>query len=272
MSVNITLIGGLGNQLFQSACAYAYAKRFNRNLHLSLNSNHGNYFDTILIGLKSYYTTKFHHSDHIHRESGPLKYDQIPDIPGRLNLSGYFQSVKYFLDYKDEVKKLFHQELPEELKVNYHHLLKDVMRGNVVVLHVRRTDYLVHDKVHGPLNPSYYQRAIECMERKLTDESGISLIKIVPFYLLISDDIEFLEELQEKIPVLNQRSQILREHDVNTFLLMQSFKYFIIANSTFSWWGAYLADSQIVIAPKKWFGPDGPKETDDIYLDSWIKM
>jgi len=65
---------------------------------------------------------------------------------------------------------------------------------------------------------------------------------------------------------------ILEENDINTFALLQQFHYFIMSNSTFIWWCAYLANTKKVIVPAKWFGPAGPYPYDDIYEDEWIRM
>ncbi len=297
MSVAITLVGGLGNQLFQIACAYAYSLRYNKKLELTLKSSRGSYFDTILQACKVYYIKK-HTSDMYQYKEPSFRYNLIPKYDN-VRLCGHFQSEKYFIDYKSEIIKLFKQELPLHLKDKYTDLLN---RTNVVVLHARRTDYLIHAKVHIPLTLDYYSLAINKMEELLkqdvVDQSktkcdlggDMGNLGSPSLYLLISDDNQYLNYLINEIPVLKERSLILSESDVDTFLLAQSFQHFIIANSTFSWWIAYLAQTpkSHVIAPKTWFGPNGPSRglsrhsvkghtntntnTKDLYLDSWIKL
>jgi hypothetical protein len=62
------------------------------------------------------------------------------------------------------------------------------------------------------------------------------------------------------------------EDDVHTLVLLMHFKYFIIANSTFSWWAAWLSQAERVYAPAHWFGPKGPQQYEDIYDPSWIRI
>jgi len=279
MSVSITLIGGIGNQLFQVACAYAYSKRWNKRLNLGLNSNRGDYFDNILSSFKQYRKDYKIGRKERHNEKEPLLYTEIPEQEN-IVLIGYFQSEKYFIDYKDEIKSLLRFELPNQIQNKYSDLLQ---HNNLVLVHARRTDYITHKDIHGPLSISYYKHGIELMEKSISElndpcqnvHSNQVLNNpgnVQGYYVLISDDIDYLKYLQNEINVLKDHSVIFHESDINTFIFMQRLHYFIIANSTFSWWGAYLADSKIVIAPAIWFGHSGPKHTDDIYLPNWIRL
>ena len=172
-------------------------------------------------------------------------------------LSGYFQSEKYFRKYKEDIKNLIKTESTDEFKAKYNF---DI--NSTVIIHARRTDYIEHANFHGPLKINYYINSIKLMKEKLNKD------KLT--FLLISDDNNFLKYLQENISDL-RGSIIINDNDINTFQLMYQMKYFIIANSSFSWWGAWLAPHEIVIAPKNWFGEMGPKDTEDIYLDSWLR-
>ena len=118
--------------------------------------------------------------------------------------------------------------------------------------------------IHNPLSVEYYINAT----------NYISNIIENPIYVLISDDIQFWKDNITSIPQfsINNTIFIENESDINTLCLMQQFYHFIIANSTFSWWGTWLAAHKNVIAPKKWFGPNGPQYYEDIYEQSWIKI
>ena len=88
-----------------------------------------------------------------------------------------------------------------------------------------------------------------------------------PIFLLVSDESQYWNEIdfnKTEFFILNN------EDEINTIGLIQQFKYFIIANSSYSWWGAWLSDPKMVIAPSKWFGPIGPQNYKDIYIPSWI--
>jgi hypothetical protein len=93
-----------------------------------------------------------------------------------------------------------------------------------------------------------------------------------PIFLLSSDDPTFWLSVISEVPELyNNFIYILNnENEINTLALLQQFHYFIIANSTFSWWASWLSsDVRDIIAPSKWFGPTGPQNYKDIYLSEW---
>jgi hypothetical protein len=118
--------------------------------------------------------------------------------------------------------------------------------------------------IHNPQSLEYYINAT----------NYISNIIEEPLYVLISDDIKYWKDNIQNIPHFSRDNTIFieNESDINTFVLMQQFHHFIIANSTFSWWGAWLANSKNVVAPSKWFGPKGPQNYDDIYEKSWVRL
>ena len=95
-----------------------------------------------------------------------------------------------------------------------------------------------------------------------------------PFFLLVCEEPMWFLEVIEDLPALQAHPfQILVESDeVVTMGLLQQFQHFILANSSFSWWFAWLADARHVIAPAAWFGPAGPKRWEDIYCKGWLRM
>lgn len=121
-------------------------------------------------------------------------------------------------------------------------------------LHVRRTDYLTNSANHNNLDLDYYEKALEYFENR----------QIIVF----SDDPEWCK----KQSLFSDDRFLISESGNNTIdLCMMTFcSGHIIANSSFSWWGAWLANSEKVIAPSKWFGPNNvDKETKDLYCDNW---
>lgn len=254
--VSVNIMGGIGNQLFQIAAAYSYARQNNAQLQILYKRDNGNrpvYWDTLLKSLKPFLVDSLPPLKQW-CEDLPTMYKEIqPLTKDGLYLNGYLQSSKYHI--KDEIKQSFALNLPDELLVKYHYLISN--KDHVIVMHSRQTDYVTHSALHGPLTHNYYVDALEKMTETVK----------YPFLVLCGDDNEFWKNMDIKYPHI-----ILEENDVNTFALLQQFHYFIMSNSTFIWWCVYLSDSKKVIVPAKWFGPAGPQPYEDIYEDEWIRM
>lgn len=258
--VSVNIMGGLGNQLFQIATAYAYAKKENGTLKIVKKRDNGNrpvYWD-VFKNLSPYLVENSSDLPQLKQwhERGPTEYTDIEPLsyPG-IFLNGYLQSSKYF---KDDIKELFKID---NLEINtkeidkYQYLLDNSKR--VIVIHARRTDYITYKEVHGPLDVDYYKKAIDMMLTKVENS----------LFVLTSDDNSFWDQIK-----LNHEHVIVNDTDINTFILLQKFNNFIMANSTFIWWVVWLSNSKNVIAPSKWFGPKGPQKYEDIYEDSWIRI
>ena len=153
------------------------------------------------------------------------------NCPDDVDLVGYFQTEKYFKHIEDEIRNdfTFNEELLETCR--------SFIEGDVISLHIRRGDYVVNP--NHPTQPmSYYEEALS----KLPD------LPVIVF----SDDSEWCKT-QELFD--NDRFMIAEGNSTDCDLCLMSLcKYHIIANSSFSWWGAWLAKSKKVIAPKNWFG------------------
>ena len=268
--VFIDIKGGLGNQLFQIATAYAYAKKEGGTLqilHKVHNVDRPVYWETILQRVKPYLVQSI--PPHIvpWYELLPTMYQPIPPLPATgIMLHEYMQTSNYFYndEIKREVRELFapYSALMNEVQARYSFLLEN--KDRVVVVHARRTDYLRNQRmidIHGPLHSDYYKKAIRRMKEKVKD----------PIWLLTSDDnrywLEIEKELDIHAPVI-----LMNESDLHTFTLLQQFQHIIMSNSTFIWWCAWMADAKHVIAPSKWFGPAGPHPYDDIYEDHWERI
>ena len=274
MSINkavaVHIKGGLGNQLFQIAAAYAYAKKEGSTLHILYKEHNGDrpvYWDTILQRLKPYLVhTISPHMIHCN-ESLPTMYQSIPPLTSQgVLLDGYRQTSKYFYNYdiKQELRELFAPSsvLMNEVYARYSFLLENADR--VIVVHARRTDYLRNQHMidfHGPLHSGYYKEAIRRMKEKVKD----------PIWLLTSDDNRYWMEIEKELDI-HAPVILMNETDINTFALLQQFQNIIMSNSTFIWWCAWMADAKHVIAPSKWFGPTGPHPYDDIYEDHWERI
>lgn len=264
--VSVNIMGGLGNQLFQIASAYAYAKKENAELkiiHKLENGNRPVYWNTLLKKIQPYLVSSLPPLP-VWSEIYPTMYKEIYPISSRgLYLTGYLQSSKYFYNdtIKNEIKELFR---PDDSIINnvinrYRFLID--MKENVVVVHARRTDYILHSEIHGPLTQYYYKEAVERISQKIKN----------PIFVLTSDDNQYWNQIREHIPIVFSNPYIILENesDIHTFSLLQQFENFIMANSTFIWWCVYLANAKNVIAPSKWFGPKGPNLFHDIFEENW---
>ncbi|RYZ82426.1 MAG: alpha-1,2-fucosyltransferase [Proteobacteria bacterium] len=179
-------------------------------------------------------------------------------------IDGYFQSYKYFEGVNDIILQEFQpKEAPDEVN---HHLIRVMQVANSVSLHIRRGDYISSaeaNKVHGICGLEYYRAAVENLQSRLVD----------PQYFVFSDDIAWAKENLD----LGAGATFV-QHNAGSksywdLVLMSHCKHNIIANSTFSWWGAWLNQNpdKIVYAPKTWFA-DSSKNTSDLIPQSWMRI
>lgn len=176
-------------------------------------------------------------------------------------LDGYWQSCKYFNDYEDLIRKDF--TLKNKLNLNIENLAEVIKKENSLCIHVRRGDY-VGNSHHEVVNKEYYDKGIEKIK---------SLTKIDKIYVF-SDDIKWCEEnMKFEFPVMFVGEEYTGEKDEGHLFLMSSCKYFIIPNSSFSWWAAWLSvnKNKIVVCPKQWFTDDSIS-SDDLIPKEWIRI
>ena len=251
------LQGGLGNQMFQIAAAH--------NLALKLNVESKFDFNTSFVSTQGYNSNKYKDNLFKNINNGQIDFSTLKvyreqffrysDLPlvNNIALLGNFQSEKY-LPSKKELFKLFSFDNSINDEVNKF-INQNTIDSNVTAIHVRRGDYLLNPNFHPVPSIEYYNKAIEI----IGDGK----------FVLISDDIDWCKNnfIGDKFIFSPFTSEIYDLH-----LLLNTNNH-IIANSSFSWWGAYLCEkNNKVIAPKTWFGPNGPKDTQDIYLKNWIKL
>ena len=244
-------MGGLGNQLFMFFSALNYSIKNNKSLKIIWDpseTKRSKYFDTILSKFRDNVVNEC--TGNLYQEPF-FSYREIPNIDNII-LRGYFQSSKYF-DKNSVLNLLNLGEYPDN-KI----LINDIKNKNStpVILHVRRTDYLLLPDYHPVQTIEYYKNAIEIIKKSVNN----------PYFLLISDDVDFLNT----IPLLDTEKIIIRENEIKTMNLMSLCRHFIIANSSYSWWGTMLGGYDLVVAPKIWFGRNGPQDWQDIYENDWI--
>ena len=183
--------------------------------------------------------------------------------PDNVLLDGYWQSEKYFKDIENIIRQEF--SLRDQANHNYQKLFKDIIAANSVSIHLRRKDYLEDKKTreyHGVCSLEYYSTAIKKIEKTIKN----------PHFFIFSDDIEWVKNnLKLRYPMNFVSNNNLT--NCQELILISKCKDHIIANSSFSWWGAWLSNNpeKIVIAPKKWFN-NPTINTKDLIPEGWIKI
>lgn len=232
--------GRRANQMFQSAATIALSLRNNDDYLLppcDLTNTTNIPLDKFLNNIRF---TSTYNEPHYH--FSPIPYKQ------NLNLHGYYQSFLYFNDYSNDIKKL----LMPNVEINK-------MTGYTSI-HVRRTDYLIHKNCYHTLTrQNYYDKAMEASDGK--------------DFLIFSDDIEWCKK--EFVGNEFEFSDGNPDH-YDLALMANCDNGHIIANSSYSWWGAYLSVNPEgkVIYPSLWFERDLNKthDTKDLFLPEWIKV
>ena len=183
-----------------------------------------------------------------------VPFEYIPIIPrDRTCYIGYFQSEKYFPD-RDFILNLFE---PADFIKERIDRYKDIIGINKASIHIRRGDYIKLNHIYNVLGMDYYNEAIKVLKLCGVTE-----------YLVFSNDIDWC-----KANFGGDQFTFIKEDSFTELFLMGKTKYQIIANSAYSWWGAYMNNNpdRQIIAPKKWFV--GEKHSDrDIIPQNWIKL
>lgn len=283
--ITCNLCGGLGNQLFQIFTTIAYSITNKLSFYFPSKKELLNgsiirytYWDSMLDSLKPFLKNNYDKVELI-REQG-FCYNKLPSCNsnGSIMLVGYFQSHKYFDTFKSSICKMLKIENKKmELKQQFHDIINF---DNTISIHFRLGDYKKHPHIYRLLDESYYMRALQIILTTSNINTPIkvlffcedeSLLEVEEMIHKIQDKIELIQI--DKAPVLFERAPTGLD-DWKELLLMSLCKYNIIANSTFSWWGAYLNmnDDKIVCCPKEWFMPQTNNNIKDLFPDDWIKV
>ena len=256
MNLYIQLKGGLGNQMFQYAkglSALEQAPQYT-NLILDCSFYDGQERKIIKNGLTG---------RNFDLDIFDLKHNRCEDVPpGGHMLEGWFQNIEEFDNVINEVKENFKflNKFPDNIQNLYEEIKS---KGNSVSVHIRRGDFVSNPtaaEFNFQLDFPYYKGAMNIIENN--NESI--------HYYIFSEDIDWCKENLHNItsyPITFVDDSYCGDRDSGHFYLMQSCNNHIIANSTYSWWAAFLSNSKTTIGPKKW-----TKEMNgsDIMLDDWI--
>ncbi len=175
-------------------------------------------------------------------------------------LKGYWQTEKYFKDIEDIIKKDF--TFKEPISVKSQSILTRIQSTEAVCLNVRRGDF-VTNPVHGILDVSYYQKTEQIFLKKANN----------PTFFVFSDDIDWCREnIKLQSPTVFVGHEYAGSKFKDYLGLMINCKHFIIPNSSFAWWAAWLCynPNKIVIAPHKWFN-ESEWDSSDVIPEHWIQ-
>lgn len=167
------------------------------------------------------------------------------------DIRGYFQSEKYFKDNESLIRDEF--QFKDEIISSCDK--SDMDPTGKIAIHIRRGDYINLGDVHPFPGKGYYMKAMEMFPDKE--------------FLIFSDDIHWCESADIFYGREKNGYFFSRGNQYQDMYLMSQCDGHIIANSSFSWWGAWLANKGKVVAPKNWFGPRGPQDWQDVYCEGW---
>lgn len=279
-------MGGLGNQMFQYAAGLSVAERLGTELRMDLS-----WFDSLAevdtprfyeldnFNLKQEFADK---NDFVLKNDGfknriinigkkqldlyiepQFNYsDKFLKIKNNTYIEGYFQTEKYFNSIRDDVFDSF--ALKNKASAKSAKIIDQIKNSDSVSLHVRRGDYVSNknaNKFHGLIGEPYYKKAIALINKNIKN----------PKYFIFSDEIEWVKNSFD-LP----KNSVYITHNksgAEDMRIMIECKHNIIANSSFSWWGAWLGQEKdkVVIAPRQWF-LDSNVNTSDVIPERWSQI
>lgn len=290
------LQGGLGNQMLQYAAGRRLAEHHNTTLKLDA-SLYGTAQDGITprrYELSCFTMDVLFATDEemrpFKRQKGKLgravdrlrRYVSIPEwrpivrerhfhfdphvlsAPDNVYLEGYFATERYFKDIEGIIRREF--TFKEPLAGENEALAARITRTDSIAIHVRRGDYVQDKKTndfHGVCGIPYYMSAIAFMSAKVRD----------PHFFVFSDDIDWVRKNMHIDLPMEYIDHNKGDEAYKDMQLMSLCKHSIVANSTFSWWGAWLDayEKKIVVSPRHWFA-DPSVDTNDVIPETWIRL
>jgi hypothetical protein len=265
----VLLKGGFGNQLFQYSVGRQLSIKYNMPLKLDLSFLEAEAVDYTQRAFeldKLRIVAEIATPEEVERATHKIRERKLSPFKIKLHtgrdyyLNGYWQSDKYFKEVEDTIRQEF--VFKESLKDDYFlNLQQQITSSNSVSVHFRRGDYIT-DKLFETCSPDYYQRAIDAMAARIRQ----------PRLFIFSDDIAWV---QKRFNTTYPTVFVDKSVQHSDFRLMSMCRHHIIANSTYSWWAAWLNPNRdkTVIAPRKWFKSKLKEfKTRDKIPQEWIKI
>jgi len=244
-------MGRLGNQMFQYASTLGIARKIGTQAHCNLQNSSlkkcfflGDVYDSVLL-CDNYVEEKFSFNESVF----------FLDKNENRDLIGYFQTEKYFKHIEDEIKKnfTFLPHIEKEAREAFDIL--DLSPENTISLHVRRGDYTSLPDYHPIQTMEYYMSSLEVLGKDRNED-----------VLVVSDDINWCMNNFK-----GNKFKFITSSPSLDMCVMSMCSSHVIANSSFSWWAAWLSGNATV-APKTWFGSKGPQDWNDIYCEGWTVL
>ena len=281
----VRIQGGLGNQLFQYAAGSSLAQHLGTICKLDVSSLHNkqlrqlelNYFsfEPLIATHKEikdfvWFPSLYRHSPALFSKLGKNIYREphfhfdknFSQLTNPVYLNGYWQSEKYFLANENRLRNEL--TIKHELISHLAGRVQEWFSKETIAVHIRRGDYLqkkIQD-YHGILTADYYNNAIAAIAVKVNN----------PFFCFFSDDINWVKE---NINIQHPHEFVsgYTKSAIEDFYLMSQCKHNIIANSSFSWWAAWLNKNtgKTVIAPQNWFS-NANLDTKDLIPQNWLRI
>ena len=277
--IYIEIMGGLGNQLFQIFCGIAYS--LENNIPFKINaskydlvspvdniSKRPTYWNSFLSNL-SRFTYQQELTIPTYNEPAFI-YNKIPYITQDFKLCGYYQSYKYFDEQYANICKMINLDNQKVLvKEKYNHYFNN---KKIMSIHFRIGD-LKNNNGHGPvIDEKYSSTCLNYMKENLPDFFNYEIL-----YFGEKQDNTIIDSFIAKINIEFKNKYTIIDYNIpdwEQLLMMSLCDHNIIANSTFSWWGAYFNNNtnKIVCYPSMWFGKNCNNNTKDLFPDSWMKI
>lgn len=279
--ITCNLMGGLGNQIFQIFATISYAiKSKNQFKFLNLATLGGGsttmrytFWETFFVNLKPFLIAELPQNIHVIREQGfPYNALHIYEMVNRnVVIFGYFQSYKYFQENYEIIYRMLNIDKMKNDLLGTIDLSSDYLE-NTVSMHFRIGDYKKVQEFHPLATYTYYENSLQHFNSIFPDKE----FNILYFCeeTDIDDVLTIIHKLTAKFPLYKfQRGEKSLE-DWQQMLLMSCCHHNIIANSSFSWWSAYLNSKQdkVVCYPSVWFGQSANNDTKDLCPSNWIKI
>lgn len=280
-----TIKGGLGNQLFIISNFYCFS-RINPNRVTILNNNikkrstrNDDHYNTIMTGLNIFKPiTNGIEKNKLNRISykEPTCYNFnigsgiLMTKNSDVNIKEYLQCIRYIQKYYNEIRVMLQpsSNIINHIDQRYSNILNEHI---TIAIHVRRTDYVAKTHYHHVLPVKYYSHSINIIKEIIKGNEEKRNVS----WLIFSDDMDWCKQQFSSL-LKNEDIIFVNEDSSISLYLMSICTYKIIANSTFSWWAAYLnyGDNwdRNVIAPTKWLEKEEIKEIDLFMPSDWIKI
>ena len=276
-NIGIVVIGGLGNQLFKIFATISYYIDNCNNYILYTTNDNGYrkyYWDTIFSNISHKISDNIDITD---KYVAPyFHYKEIPALNNDILLDGYFQSHKYFEHNINKIRRII--GIDEKIN-NVLTKYPEYTVNKTISIHYRIGDYLTLHEYHPVKKARYFLNAFKTLISK-----GVDIYDYDILYFCEENDNTRVNdnntEINDALKVSTGKDLRYKKvsdniQDWEQLLIMTSSKHYIISNSTFSWFGAYLSSSNdpIVCYPETWLGPKyNGTITDDLFPDSWIKI